>query len=320
MLEGFPYATGEEQKTTANSPRKNLAGPKHKRHSILYVSADESKIWCCKEQYWIGNWNIRSMNQGKLDVVKQEMVRIGINILELSELKWTTMGKFNSDDHYIYYCGQESHRRNGVAFIINKRVWNAVLGCNLKNNRIILVCFQGKPFNIIVILIYVPATSDKEADQFYEDLEDRLELTSKKDVLFIFDWNWIFDPIFDWDSSAKLGSQELTPRQVWPWSTKWSRERLIEFFQEDALLIANTPFQQQKKQLYTWTSPNGQYQLDYIQTFFYYIQKRILNYNLYWLENRYLSLRESYINYIFSENRNSNTSKLILHKIEIFNG
>ena len=94
------------------------------------------------------------MNQGKLEVVKQEMARVNIDILGISELKWMRMGKFNSDEHYIYYCGQESLRRNGVALVVNKRVQNAVLGCNLKNNRMILVCFQGKPFNIIVIQVY----------------------------------------------------------------------------------------------------------------------------------------------------------------------
>ena len=94
------------------------------------------------------------MNQGKLEVVKQEMARMNIDILGISELKWMRMGKFNSDEHYIYYCGQESLRRNGVALVVNKRVQNAVLGCNLKNNRMILVCFQGKPFNIIVIQVY----------------------------------------------------------------------------------------------------------------------------------------------------------------------
>ena len=97
------------------------------------------------------------------------------------------LGEFNSDDHYIYYCGQESHRRNGVDFIVNKRVWNAELGCNLKNDRMISVHFQGKPFNITVIQAYAPTTEAKEAevDQFYEDLEDLLELTPKKDILFI---------------------------------------------------------------------------------------------------------------------------------------
>ena len=139
------------------------------------------------------------MNQGKLEVVKQEMERVNINIPGISELKWTGMGEFNSDDHYIYYCGQESLRRNGVAIMVNKRVQNAVLGCNLKNNRIISVHFQGKPFNITVIQVYAPTSNTEEAEVewFYEDLQDLLELTPQKDVLFIIgDWN------------AKVGSQE----------------------------------------------------------------------------------------------------------------
>ena len=139
------------------------------------------------------------MNQGKLEVVKQEMARVNVDILGISELKWTGMGEFNSDDHYIYYCGQESLRRNGVAIMVNKRVLNAVLGCNLKNDRMISVHFQGKPFNITVIQVYAPTSNAEEAEVewFYEDLQDLLELTPKKDVLFIIgDWN------------AKVGSQE----------------------------------------------------------------------------------------------------------------
>ena len=123
------------------------------------------------------------MNQGKLEVVKQEMARVNVNILGISELKWTGMGEFNSDDYYIYYCGQESFRRNGVALIVNKRVQNAVLGGNLKNNRIISARFQGKPFNITVIQVYAPTSNAEEAEQFYEDLQDLLELTAKTDVL-----------------------------------------------------------------------------------------------------------------------------------------
>ena len=95
--------------------------------------------------------DVRSMNQGKLEAVKQEMARVNIDILGISELKWMEMGKFNSDDHYIYYCEQDSIRKNGVALIVNKRVRNAVLGCNLKNDRMVSVPFQGKPFNITVI-------------------------------------------------------------------------------------------------------------------------------------------------------------------------
>ena len=139
------------------------------------------------------------MSQGKLEVVKQEMARVNINIRGISKLKWTGMGEFNSDDHYIYYCGQESLRRDGVALIVNRRVWNAVLGCNLKNDRMISVRFQGKPFNITVIQVYALTRNTEEAEvkQFYEDLQDLLELTPQKDVLFIIgDWN------------AKVGSQE----------------------------------------------------------------------------------------------------------------
>ena len=132
------------------------------------------------------------MNQGKLEVVKQEMVRVNINILGISKLKWTGMGEFNSDDHYIYYCGQESLRRNGVAQIVNKRVQNAKLGCNLKNDRMISVCFQGNPFSITVIQVYAPTSNAEEAEVewFYDDLQDLLELTPPKYVLFIIGaWN-----------------------------------------------------------------------------------------------------------------------------------
>ena len=139
------------------------------------------------------------MNQATLEVIKQEMARVNINNLGISELKWTGIGEFNEDYHYIYYCGQESLRRNGVAFIVNKRVQNAVLGCNLKNDRMISAHFQAKPFNITVIQVYVSTSNAEEAEveRFYEDLQDLLELTPKKDVLFIIgDWN------------AKTGSQE----------------------------------------------------------------------------------------------------------------
>ena len=151
------------------------------------VTGDRSKVPCCKEQYCIGTWNVRSTEQGKLEVVKQEIARVNINILEISELKWAGMGEFNSDDPHTYYCGQEFHRRIGLAFIVNKSIENAVLGCNLKNNRMISVRFQGKPFSITVIQVYAPTrnTEETEVERFYEDLQDLLELTPKKDVLFI---------------------------------------------------------------------------------------------------------------------------------------
>ena len=122
------------------------------------------------------------MNQGKLGVVKQEMARVNVDLLGISELKWTGMGEFNSDDQYIYYCGQESLRRNGVATMVNKRVRNAVLGCNLKNDRMISVRLQGKPFSITAIQVCAPTSNAEEAEVewFYEDLQDLLELSPKK--------------------------------------------------------------------------------------------------------------------------------------------
>ena len=128
------------------------------------VTGDRTKVRCCNEQYCIGTWNVRSMNQGKLEVVKQEMTRVNIDILGISEVRWTGMGEFNSDDHYIYYCGQESLRRNGVVIMVNKRVQNAVVGCNLKNDRMISVCFQDKPFNITVIQVYALSSKAEEAE------------------------------------------------------------------------------------------------------------------------------------------------------------
>ena len=192
------------------------------------------------------------MNQGKLEVVKQEMARVNINILGISELKWTGVGEFNSDDHYIYYCGQESLRRNGVAIIVNKRVQNVVLGCNLKNDRMIFVHFQGKSFNITVIQVYALISNAEEAEveSFYEDLQDLLELTPKKDVLFIIgDWN------------AKVGTQEIFGvTAIFGLGVQnEAGQRLTEFCQENALVIDNTFFQQQKRRLYTWASPDGQY-------------------------------------------------------------
>ena len=154
--------------------------PKQKQYPVVDVAGDRSKIQCCKGQYCIGTWNVSSMNQGKWEVVKQEMARVNVDIPGISKLKWTGMGEFNSDDHYIYYCGQESLNRNGVAIIVNKRVRNAVLGCNLKNNRMISVRFQGKPFT--VIQVYGPTSNAEEAEVEwrYEDLQDVLELHPKK--------------------------------------------------------------------------------------------------------------------------------------------
>ena len=145
---GAQYATGDQRRN--NSRMNEGMEPKQKQYPIVDGTGDRSKVRSCKEQYCIGTWNVTSMNQGKLEVVKQEMARVNIDILGISKLKRTGVGEFNSDDHYIYYCGQESLRRNGVAIIVNKRV-QRTLGCNLRNNGMISVHFQGKPVNITVI-------------------------------------------------------------------------------------------------------------------------------------------------------------------------
>ena len=192
------------------------AGNKIARRNInnlryVDVTGDRSKVRCCKEQYCIGNSNVSSMNQGKLEVVKQEMARVNVDILEISELKWTGMGEFNSDDHYIYYCGQESLKRNGVAIMVNKRVRNAVFGCNLKNDRMISIPFQGKPFNITAIQVYAPTSKAEEAEveQFYEDLQDLLELTPQKRCPFHYR---------KLEYTSRKSRNTWSNRQIWPWN------------------------------------------------------------------------------------------------------
>ena len=146
QLVGAQYTTGDQWRN--NSKKNEEMDPKRKQHPLVDVTGNGSKVWCSKEQYCIGTWNVSFTNQGKLEVVKLEMARVNIDILGISELKWTRMGKFNSDNHYTCYCGQESHRRNGVAIIVNQKVWNAVLGCNVKNGRTNSVSFQRKSFSL----------------------------------------------------------------------------------------------------------------------------------------------------------------------------
>ena len=200
-----------------NNSRKNEGmEPKQNQHPVVGVTGDESKVQWCKEHYCMGTWDIRSMYQGKLEVVRQKMARVNIDILGISELKWTGMGEFNSDDHYIYYCEQESLRRNGVAIIGNKRVWNAVFGYNLKNNRMISVHFQDTPFNIKVIQVYVLSSNAEEAEVewFYEDLQDLLELTPQKRCPFLYK---------GLECKSRKSRNTWSNRQIWPWSIEWSR-------------------------------------------------------------------------------------------------
>ena len=209
-LVGAQYATGDQWR---NNSRKNEGmEPKQEQYPVVEGTGDRSKVQCCKEQYCIGTWNVRSINQGKLEVVKQEMAKVNINILGIIKLRWTGMGEFNSDYHYIYYCGQESLRRNGVAIIVNQRVQNAELGCSFKNDRMISVHFQGKPFNIMMIQVYALTrnTEEDEVEQFNEDLQDLLELTPQR---YPFHYKGL-------KCKSRKSRNTWSNRQIWPWSTE----------------------------------------------------------------------------------------------------
>ncbi|CAF1350439.1 unnamed protein product [Rotaria magnacalcarata] len=192
------------------------------------------------------------MNQGKLDVVNGEMSRVNIDILGISELKWTGMGHFIPDDYHIFYCEQENHRRNGVAIIVNKRVANSVLGYNPKNDRIISIRLLGKPINVTVIQVYAPTTGadDEEIEDFYVSLQQLVDAIPKKDTIVIMgDWN------------VKVGSKSVTgiTGNFGLEDRNEAGDKLLDFCQNNSMFITNTCFQQPKRRLYTWTSSNGQY-------------------------------------------------------------
>ena len=176
-----------------------------------------------------------STNQGKLDVVNKELARVNINISGISELKWMRTGKLNPNDHYTYYCGQESLRRNGVAIIVNKRLQNAVLGGNLKNDRMISLRFQGKLFSITVIQVYAPTTNAEEdkVEWFYEEQQDLQELTPQKEVLFI---------IVDWNSTDKFsfGVPNKARQRILLFSDTTQRESAIRSVQFRHSVVSNS--------------------------------------------------------------------------------
>ena len=202
------------------TPERIKIWSKSETMPIVSVTGDRSKVQCCKEQYCIGSWNVRSRIQGKLEVVKQEMARVNINILGISKLRWTRLGEFISDEYYIYSYGQESLRRNAVAIIVNKKVQNAIFGWNLKNDRMISAHFQDKPFSITVIQVYAPTTNAEEAEDewLYEDLHDLLELTPKKKKKIFFHHRQL-------ECKSKKSRDIWSNRQIWPWSTEWSRAK-----------------------------------------------------------------------------------------------
>ena len=161
-------------------------------------------------------------------------------------------GQFNSDDHHIYYYGQESLRINGVGIIVNKKVWSAVLGCNLKNDRMISALFQGKSFNITVIQVYAPTgkTEEAEVERFYEDLQGLLELTPQKRCLFHYR---------GLECKIRKSRDTWSNGQIWPWSTKWSRAKAKRVLPRKCTCSSKHPLPTTKEKFYTWTSPDGQY-------------------------------------------------------------
>ena len=210
-LVGAQYATGDQWR---NNSRKNEGmEPKQRQYPVVDVTGDRNKVQCCKEQCCIGTWNVRSMNQGKLEVAKQEMARVSVDILGIRELKWTGMGEFNSDDHYIYYYGQESFRRNGVAIMVNKSLKCSTWMQSQKQQNDLCSFPRQKPFNITVIQAYPPTSNAEEAEveRFYEDLQHLLGLTPKKRCRFHYR---------GLECKSRKSRNTRSNRQIWHWSTE----------------------------------------------------------------------------------------------------
>ena len=210
----------------------------------MNATGDRSKVRCCKEQYCIGTWNVTSMNPGKLEVVKQEMARVKVDILGISELKWTGKGEFNSDDHYIYYCGQEPLRRNGVAIMVKKRS----LKCSTwmqsqKRQNDLCSSLRGAiQYHNNPSLCPNSNAEEAEAERLYEDLQDLVELTPQKRCPFYYRGV---------ECRRRKSRNTWSNRQTGLGMQNEARQRLVEFCQEHALIIANILFQQHKRRLYT---------------------------------------------------------------------
>ena len=204
-LEGTGKATREEQSTSTSSHGfDDVAGSKPKGRPTAEVSRVEMKVRCCKQLHTIVTWNVRTMNQGKLDVVKAEMTRMNINILVISEIKWTRMDHFTSGEHQIFDYSHENQRRNGVGIIVNILWSKSVLGYNPKNDRMISIRSQGKAINITVIQVYALTTNAKEneIEQFYADLQQLLDTAPRKDAIVILgNWNAKVGSTTSWNNT-----------------------------------------------------------------------------------------------------------------------
>ena len=257
--ESTSQAIREEQGRISNSSDNYDAG-RTKPSGSRSADAAPCERNCLRftKTHNIGTWNVRGMNTGKLDIVKIEMKRLKIDILGISELHWAGSGYFNSDDYTVYYSGNESIRRNGVAFIANKKIATAVQGFSTINDRIISIHIDGKPRQLTILQVYAPTTDAKQEDieKFYADLQQAIDQTPAKNTIYI-----------TGDFNAKVGAGEDAPvvGKFGLGKRNEAGDRLIQCCQENRLLIANTWFEQPKRRLYTWTAPNGQHrnQIDY---------------------------------------------------------
>ena len=264
-LERTQSATGEEQYVeTSRAGRDDVATSKP-QGSVVIESArtKNGKLSFCKN-HKIGTWNVRTMNTGKLDIVKREMERTKVEILGISELKWTEMGHFQSDEYKVFFCGQDHVRRNGVAIICDKDTSRCVMGYKPISDRIISIRLDGHPVRTTIIQIYAPtsAASEDDIEDFYGRLQDLIDTVPRGDVLITMgDWN---AKIGDKAVEGISGTHGLGDRNE-------AGERMIEFCEANQLIATNTWFKQPRRRLYTWTSPDGMHrnQIDYIL-----IQKR----------------------------------------------
>ena len=219
---------------------------------ILHVSFSDKKLR-------IGTWNVRSMSQGKLDIVKREMERIDVNLLAVSEMKWTGMGHFKSDNHEVYYCGQDAQRRNGVAFICKDEIRRCVMGSNPVSDIIATIRLQCKQVNMTALQVYAPTSTaeEEEMEEFYEKVQHVVDEIPRGDVLYVIgDWN------------AKVGQDETngTTGRLGLGERNERGDQLVEFCSRNDLLIMNTFFKLHARRLYTWISPDQttRNQIDYI--------------------------------------------------------
>ncbi|XP_051780739.1 LOW QUALITY PROTEIN: craniofacial development protein 2-like [Erpetoichthys calabaricus] len=257
---GTQKATGEEQRPdTSNCGNCDAPGGNPPGSPGVNAASGEQNSLSFKKTLKIATWNLRSMNQGKSDIVKKEMDRLQIDILGVTELRWTGSSHFQSDDFTVYYSGHDNIRKNGVAFIAQKNTVLAVESYKITSERIMSICLHGKPMNITILLVYAPTTdaSEEELERFYSEVQKAVDETPKKDVTYILG---DFDVKVGKQAEANIvGSFGLGKRNE-------SGEHLIQLCQENRLRLTNIWFMQPKRRLYTWTSPYGlnQNQIDYV--------------------------------------------------------